>query len=306
MHLQRLLGIYSEGRPGPLLICIGGIHGNEWAGVKAMDLLLKMLEVEPITNPEFEFHGKLVFLVGNLPALQQQTRFLEVDLNRIWKDTYLSDHISFSEKNQLLELKELIEKEIESSEDSDVAVIDLHTTTAEGGIFSLPANDKESLALAEGMHAPVITNLVDRVEGNLIKYFTHKYADRGLKGVVFEGGQHDDHLSVNRCVAAMINCIRALGLVASDHIVNRHDELLRTYSEGLPKVASLRYVHQIVPDDAFEMLPGYTNFQPVSKGMVVARDREGSIEIIEDGLILMPLYQSKGDDGFFVVREVEQ
>ena len=304
MHLRRVIGSYSEGRPGPLLICVGGIHGNEWAGVKAMDLLIKMLEVEPITNPQFEFYGRLVLLLGNLPALEQHTRFLDVDLNRIWSEDFIEGPRTFAETSQLLELKDCIEREIDAWA-SEVALIDLHTTTAAGGIFSLPANDKESLALAEGMHAPVITNLVDRVDGNLIKYFTEKYVDKNLRGVVFEGGQHEDQLSVNRCIAAMINCIRSLGLVDPDHIVNRHDELLRTYSRGLPKVAALRYVHQINPNDAFEMLPGYRNFQPVEKGTVVAKDKDGMIEIREDGLILMPLYQAKGDDGFFVVRETE-
>jgi hypothetical protein len=54
-----------------------------------------------------------------------------------------------------------------------------------------------------------------------------------------------------------------------------------------------------VPADEFAMAPGFANIQPV-----VARDRSGEIRADEDCLLVMPLYQGKGDDGFFLGREV--
>ena len=70
--MRRIIGSYTQGLPGPLMICTAGLHGNEWAGVKALDLLLKMLEVEPITNPEFTFYGKIVAISGNIASLVGQ------------------------------------------------------------------------------------------------------------------------------------------------------------------------------------------------------------------------------------------
>jgi succinylglutamate desuccinylase len=52
------------------------------------------------------------------------------------------------------------------------------------------------------------------------------------------------------------------------------------------------------------MEPGFSNFQPVKRGQLLARDRHGDIRAPEAGLILMPLYQSQGTDGFFLAREV--
>lgn len=66
----RVIGVYDQGLPGPLLLCIGAMHGNETAGIDALELLFKMLEVEPVTNPGFEFSGRLVAFVGNLGALE--------------------------------------------------------------------------------------------------------------------------------------------------------------------------------------------------------------------------------------------
>ena len=66
---NRLIGVFEEGHRGPLVFMIGGIHGNEKAGVKALEYLIKMLEVEHITNEAFRFRGRLIAFKGNLQAL---------------------------------------------------------------------------------------------------------------------------------------------------------------------------------------------------------------------------------------------
>ena len=50
------------------------------------------------------------------------------------------------------------------------------------------------------------------------------------------------------------------------------------------------------------MNEGYLNFQEVKKGEHLANDKNGPIYASEDSLILMPLYQKKGEDGFFLVK----
>ena len=40
------------------------------------------------------------------------------------------------------------------------------------------------------------------------------------------------------------------------------------------------------------------------KGQALAVDREGPVTAPQSGLLLMPLYQRQGDDGFFIVRKV--
>jgi len=52
------------------------------------------------------------------------------------------------------------------------------------------------------------------------------------------------------------------------------------------------------------MLPGLKNFQSVKKNQWLANDLNGEIKAGEKGRIFMPLYQSKGNDGFFLIREV--
>ena len=40
----------------------------------------------------------------------------------------------------------------------------------------------------------------------------------------------------------------------------------------------------------------------VEEGQIVAHDRNGPVRAQESGLILLPLYQGKGEDGFFIAR----
>ena len=50
------------------------------------------------------------------------------------------------------------------------------------------------------------------------------------------------------------------------------------------------------------MEPGFANIQSIAAGTLLARDRGGEIRAHEDCLVVMPLYQGQGDDGFFLGR----
>ncbi|MCG8332061.1 MAG: succinylglutamate desuccinylase/aspartoacylase family protein [Chitinophagales bacterium] len=305
---RRIIGEYTGNQQGPLLICIGGIHGNEPAGVQALDILFKLLEIEPESNPDFTFRGKIIGLRGNLKAIEQQIRFFEKDLNRQWTEENIrrvkvTPHEKLPPEDQeLKELIELIEAEISECQPEKVVILDLHTTTAFGGIFSIPTDDPESLRIAIELHAPVIKGMLEGIKGTTLHYFNRETTGVETVAVAFESGQHDETLSVNRAIAAIINCMRTIGCVRAEDVENRHDSLLIEYSKGLPKVLNLLHCHQISAGDEFRMMPNYRNFQSVSKGELLAQDRHGPIYAQEDGHILMPLYQKKGDDGFFLIK----
>ena len=79
MDIPRVLGSYGGSAPGPLVICIGGMHGNEPAGVFAMQRVLRSLhETQPA------FRGELLTLSGNRAALARRCRYIAQDLNRLW------------------------------------------------------------------------------------------------------------------------------------------------------------------------------------------------------------------------------
>jgi succinylglutamate desuccinylase len=215
---------------------------------------------------------------------------------------------------ELLALLDLIAHEIMVSKAKHVVLLDLHTTSASGGIFSVATDHPESVRIAVELHAPVITGMLRGIRGTTLHFFNAEnlpllYPDGDvpsvqITSVAFEAGQHHDPLSVNRTIAAIINCMRTIGSVRTEDVENRHDDLLIAYSKDLPKITELVKVHAIAPADEFRMRPGYRNFQPVVQHEVLAEDRRGAIRSPEDGLILMPLYQPQGSEGFFLVRKI--
>ncbi len=313
--MNRVIGSFQGQNDGALVLAFGALHGNEPAGVRAIERVVQILQQESANSPDFSFHGKFVGILGNRKAYETGVRFLEKDLNRQWtlenmrriqhqQSAGLTD-----EDLEITELLEVIHAEIRASCPETIVLLDLHTTSADGGIFCIPTDEKASLRLAKELHAPVILNLFEGVEGTLLRFAADGHFQMGgfpknTFGVAFEAGQHDDPLSVSRSVAGIINCLRAAGCVEQGKLNTRHDDILQQYSDRLPKVTRLTHVHHIRPGDEFRMRPGYINFQSIEKGEHLANDVTGPIYAPNAGLILMPLYQPKGSDGFFIVEEL--
>ena len=305
--MNRVIGEYIGTEGGPLLIIFGAMHGNEPAGVRAIDLTLKMLEVEPIKNPSFEYKGVMLGLIGNVAAYKRKDRFINRDLNRCWTKQNiegLTKKVKLNEEEvELRELNEIVRKSIIKHQPSEVVFLDLHTTSSDGGIFSIVGDDERSLEIAREIYAPVVLGMLEGLRGTTLHYFTAANLNYKASAITFESGQHEDPLSVNRAVAAIINCMRTIASVKDTDVENQHDSILQQYSQNLPEVARLLYKHNIEIGDDFRMSPGYHNFQKVENGEVLAKDINGDIKSKSDGMILMPLYQKKGEDGFFIIKD---
>jgi hypothetical protein len=52
------------------------------------------------------------------------------------------------------------------------------------------------------------------------------------------------------------------------------------------------------------MEPGFKNLSPAAEGQLLARDARGEIRAPKDGMVILPLYQGLGNDGFFWGRAV--
>jgi succinylglutamate desuccinylase len=324
--LQRIIGQYDGEKHGDLIIAIGAIHGNEPAGVRALQLLFDMLQKEQSRNPAFQFSGRLVGLVGNIQAFERETRFVKKDLNRqltveniaryrknradealkvppqyMESNGILSIEKSNFEDTEALELIETIENQIHKYKPNRLIILDLHTTSADGGIFSIVSDNPESVTLAETLHAPVVLGMIGSVGGSTLHYFNEQNMGVPTIAIAFESGKHDDLYSTRRAVAWLVHALRSVGAISTHDVENRHEIVLKNYSNNLPKTVQLVGSHPIGASDEFKMFGNFRNFQPVRKGEILAKDRNGFIIAPQDCRVLMPLYQAQGSDGFFLV-----
>ena len=298
---DRVLGALGGARPGPTLMCVAGVHGNEPAGVHAIRRVLPALrEREP------EMTGRLVALAGNLGALEVGRRYVDRDLNRAWTGARLSSlrlrplSESVAEDREQLELLGAIE-ELLGTTTGAVYALDLHTTSGPGGVFSVFTDSLPQRDFAATFPVPMIFGLEELVDGTLLNLLsTH-----GIVSLTLEAGQHGEPEAIDRAEAAIWIAIVSAGLLPEDRVpeVAAARERLARDSAHVPRALEMRYKWDLRPEDAFLMKPGYRNFQPVARGEAVATDRAGEILMRESGRLLMPLYQEQGEDGFFLVRE---
>lgn len=312
----RIVGQYTGTKHGPLIVIIGALHGNEPAGVEAIKAVFGILDTISKDNKDFVFYGRVLGLVGNLQAYTKGQRYLHKDLNRCWtldqvnRIWNMPPPLLSAEDKEVWEIRTLIQREILDYRPEVMILVDIHTTSAQGGVFCIPTNDMASLRLAKALNTPVILGLLDGIEGSLLEYIAANQIELGgfpkrVLGVAVESGQHWDSQSVVRATLAIIHVLGAAGSIVLSENEKILSPLLVGSSRGTPKVSQLKYVHRIRPGDGFSMRPGFLNFDPIEAGQPLADDVNGPILSPLSGLILMPLYQNQGSDGFFIVQELD-
>ena len=300
--MKRVLGVIEGDHNGPLNILLGGLHGNEVAGVKAINQVF-----QDIRNHRIPINGTLVGLAGNLQAIAANKRFIDYDLNRCWTNqfasaVYAKQH-TLAEDIEFKSLHEIILKYNRLDADQKI-LIDLHTTSSEKGNFIVVPANEASNPVVKSLRQPVVVDLDQHLKGTLLKYLQQF----GFLAMAFEGGLIGSSKAIDLHEAGIWEILKASGAVdpSTNTDFLKSQTTLEEYSQRMPAYVRVKYHHQISIDDDFRMAPGYENFQPVVQGQPVAEDKNGVIEAPLDGLMFLPLYQTVGDDGFFIVEEITE
>lgn len=302
-HTERVIGNVDHGRSGPTFLAQAGIHGNEPAGVEALRRVIATL-----TERAIQVHGRVVACRGNLQALRIGQRFLERDLNRQWLRPTVARLLSqdpehdTAEDHEQRELVALYQRCFDERR-GPIVFLDLHTSSADGPPFTCMADTLPNRRIADAIPAPMILGLEECIDGAVMEWFN----ERGQIGVAVEGGKHDEMSTIDNLESAIWLALCAAGVVArEDAEVPFHEERIRQASRGVPHLFEIRHRHAIVPEERFTMVAGYVSFQPVTQGEVLGQDVHGAIRAREDAMVLLPLYQGQGEDGFFLGRRVER
>jgi succinylglutamate desuccinylase len=280
------------------VVFFGGIHGNEPAGVIALENTLKLLDSS-------EIKGEIYGIYGNLKALDANKRFIEKDLNRIWttkRVQELSKKASLSaEEEEQAELYEII-KAILKDNDAPVYFIDFHTTSSPTLPF-ITINDaliNRDFSLC--FPVPIVLGIEEYLEGPLLSYLNKE----GYVSLGFEAGQHSDHCSVVNCEAFIYLTLVTAGLAPMEYFVRYplYYKTLRNQARGLREVFEVMYKYEIKPFEEFVMNPGFVSFQKINKGDELALSNDEIIKSPITARLFMPLYQKQGEDGFFIIQTI--
>ncbi|HVJ93218.1 MAG TPA: succinylglutamate desuccinylase/aspartoacylase family protein [Labilithrix sp.] len=302
----REIGRVVGGAPGPTLIAVAGIHGNERAGVVAARRVLSTL-----TRRRSHLRGEFVALSGNLGAMQAGVRYRERDMNRVWNEERILDLEARARAGEMLAAEDAEQLELsrairEASERArgQIFAIDLHTTSAQGVPFVLFGDTLSQRKFAQAFPLPIVIGLEEQLDGVLSAHLT----TQGCITCAVEGGQHDDAGSVDNLEAVLLLGAESAGMLGEGILTETEaaHALLERRRGDLPRVMEVVSRHAITPDDEFVMEPGFANLARVDSGRLLARTKHGAIHALKDGMLILPLYQGQGADGFFWGRELSE
>ncbi|WP_299114939.1 succinylglutamate desuccinylase/aspartoacylase family protein [uncultured Winogradskyella sp.] len=283
--------------PGATIVFFAGVHGNEYAGVRALDNVLKTITPKDIC-------GEIYGVYGNIKALEKNKRFLKSDLNRMWTSKQLNNlkiNTFLNEEEQ--EQQELFSflKKLLAIIKNPVYFIDLHTTSSKTLPF-ITINDALINRKFSGCFpVPIVLGIEEYLDGPLLSYLN----TLGYVSLGFEAGQHTDPVAISNCEAFILLALKQAG--NAKHInADRAENVLKRSCDDITSIFEVIYKHHIKPKENFEMLKGFESFQDIKKGTLLAISNDIEIYSKFNAKLFMPLYQKSGNDGFFIIRRIPE
>ncbi len=258
--------------PGPIVAVFAGVHGNERAGIMAMEKVLDEVRIE---------NGTAYFIFANPEAIARNTRFVEKNLNRLF--TVKNTVGQTAEEKRARELMLIL--------DQCDALLDLHgynSTEDEPFIIT----DKEGLDMAAQLDFKHIVMGISKVgEGGTDCYMTTK----GKSGLCLEcGSNFRPEQYVPLAEKSIYQFLQFYGLVKKRVPFS---SVKQTYFA----------VEEIVirQTDDFTFTKPYRSFDKLEPGQVYARDGGKEYVAHDNQYIIFPRPdQVIGQEAFMLIRQI--
>ena len=276
--------------PGPCLLILGAIHGNEICGPVAMNRIMAEIESGALQLK----HGRAVFIPICKPrAYAQNVRFIERNLNRNLVPMAEPDCYEAVLGNLLCPYLEACD-----------VLVDLHSTSGIGPsyVFIDPA-DADNMAFGAALGADwIVSNFAGAIAASGAKddnpnwaTGTTEYArSQGAMSLTLECGQHLDPHAPETAYRAIIRALVYLGMLEDAPIfqpsISRHVALEKCWFFT----------------DAGTFTKAWTNLESVKAGALIAMRGNGEeLRAPHDGIIVLPRPAPEpNSEWFYFGREI--
>lgn len=249
--------------PGPRLLFLGGVHGDENPGILALTRLLEELHAGKIRL----LRGKLTVVPRvNAGAAKRGVHFVDENLNRIMKR---HEAPATHEQSLANELTALI--------GAADAVLDLHGTPAPTRPFVfLDDESPANRAWAEALGAEYLLCGWPALYSGGKTVTTTEYAQSlGKRALTVEVGRNDDLASAALGRTFALRSLAHFGLTSA--------------MPPAPPARPLRLTCVVHRERAGKFARPWSNFDPVNEGEVIASYADGAeLTAPEDGVMIMP------------------
>lgn len=258
--------------PGPISIILVGVHGDEKCGLDAIDSLL----------PDLKINTGTVFIIeGNPKAIEQNVRFTEANLNRMFK---LDDQISESDKKSYeYGRAQFLKTYLDKAE----ALLDIHASYVP---YSKPFVICESNAydLAKYLPVDLVVSGFDSVEPGGTDYYMNSI---GKIGICVECGYLGDEYAKTIAKKSILAFLQARGHVSSLQI-----------TESIQSHIEMNDLYYSKTDD-FELTKDFKDFEELVSDQLVGVDGGEDVRVKKDSVILFARSVGKAGEEAFLIGE---
>ncbi|MFA4815077.1 MAG: succinylglutamate desuccinylase/aspartoacylase family protein [Candidatus Gracilibacteria bacterium] len=258
---------FSNKWPGPCVVIIGSLHGNEKVGKEVIDRLL-------IELPKHKIHGEIFLILGNPKAYSRNLRFVDCDLNRLFglhfEDLKSKKHLNYEEK-RALEIAPILEKAN--------YLLDIHSTVKPSMPFVYIENTKSHRELAKIFKTKYVISPVKGFKPYTLSSSTDNFVDRNKgMGLTYESGWHEETLRTKEVLLKVRIFLKTIG---------------STFLHLKPTSATSKAKHLFIykelkaKTEHFNFEKDFKNFDSVSSGEQIAQDK-GVILADRNAFIVFP------------------
>ncbi len=252
-----MIKIFNSGKPGPNLVVMAGVHGDERCGLNAFDAILPTF---------YPLCGQVTFIVGSPEAVKVNTREFEGNLNRMFRPDF---EITEAERDtyeykRSRELMPILAK-------SD-ALLDIHSSTTEQTIPFVIC-EKQSFEVAEKLPVEVVVSGIDRLHQTGTDAFVNQ---SGGLGICIECGNHNDSNATKIAIEAVNSFLTYFNVLEGKS--NPHTNRQRYIK------ADLIYRN----NGCFTLSKDFKEFETVTEGSTIGCDEAIEVKAPYDGVILFP------------------
>ena len=254
-------------KKGPTSIVLVGVHGNEVCGIEALKNILPKLKVTK---------GRVLFGYGNPKAIKANKRFLEANLNRMFKENKL---LSKNDKESYeYSRAQFLKKYLKQAD----ALLDIHASfTPNSRSFAIC--EPKARRIARYLPVNLVVSGFNKLEAGGTDYYMSSI---GKIGICVECGYLGDAKSVKVAEKSILAFLGARGNIMK---------------KSSPKKQSYTQMNDLytTKTNNFVLTKLFDDFEKVSKGQIIGIDGKEKVVAKKDGIILFARNRKQvGDEAF--------
>ena len=265
---------FSSSDPGDHVVIVGGTHGNEPAGVKAIVQLHRAFKSGDLTLDR----GKISFILGNPAAYEKDRRYVGRDLNRAFSE----DDTSTIEGKRAQEIKQFFKQ------NTDIcSLADLHSVSIGDFkilVYNIESSRNTALALSVSSIPLHFAYHPEHMPGTLIQ----EASRNSISAFIVECGNHH---STQGTETALQHTYK---LLSHHNLIKKNDNSMPIPSS---KIIQYESIQAIKPHSNFAFLvENIKTGTKLEKGQIFASDDHGDHIAPEDCYVVVPSKVVKSTD----------